>query len=197
MHGKGKICMTTVYFVRHAEPNYENHVDRDRELTAKGLADTALVTRYLADKKIDAVFSSPYKRAVDTIKPFAESAGLPIVMADGFKERAVDNAWIEDFEAFSRQQWQDFSYKLAGGESLQEVQDRSIRALSMILSHLPGKNIVIGSHGTALSTVIRYFDPSYGYEEFAKIKGLFPWIVRFEFRKNAAPKIEYINVFEQ
>ena len=27
--------MTTVYFVRHAQPNYENHDDLTRELTEK------------------------------------------------------------------------------------------------------------------------------------------------------------------
>ena len=31
--------MTTVYFVRHAQPNYENHDDLTRELTEKGLQD--------------------------------------------------------------------------------------------------------------------------------------------------------------
>lgn len=28
--------MTNVYFVRHAQPNYENHDDLTRELTEKG-----------------------------------------------------------------------------------------------------------------------------------------------------------------
>ena len=36
--------MTHVYFVRHAEPNYENHDDSSRELSSKGLADRVLVT---------------------------------------------------------------------------------------------------------------------------------------------------------
>lgn len=35
--------MTTVYFVRHAEPNYNNHDDELRELTEKGLEDRKLV----------------------------------------------------------------------------------------------------------------------------------------------------------
>ena len=62
--------MTIVYFVRHAEPNYENYDDRNRELTAKGLADRKIVTNYLADKGIEAVLSSPYKRAIDTVRDF-------------------------------------------------------------------------------------------------------------------------------
>ena len=39
--------MTTIYFVRHAEPNYENHNDMLRELSSKGLMDRELVTNYL------------------------------------------------------------------------------------------------------------------------------------------------------
>ena len=54
--------MTTIYFVRHAEPNLSNHDDKSRELSSKGLQDRKLVTEYLKDKEIDLVISSPYKR---------------------------------------------------------------------------------------------------------------------------------------
>lgn len=33
---------TTVYFVRHAEPNYNNHDDMTRELSAKGIRNEGL-----------------------------------------------------------------------------------------------------------------------------------------------------------
>ncbi|MBE6021952.1 MAG: histidine phosphatase family protein [Cellulosilyticum sp.] len=68
--------MPTIYFVRHAQPNYENHEDRARELTQKGLADRHFVTQFLADKRIDAVLSSPYKRSVDTVKAFANQGKI-------------------------------------------------------------------------------------------------------------------------
>ena len=58
--------MTTIYFVRHAKPDYQNHNDRLRELTEKGLEDSRSVTAFLSDKKIDLIFSSPYRRAIDT-----------------------------------------------------------------------------------------------------------------------------------
>lgn len=62
--------MTTIYFVRHAEPNYVNRGDMSRELSSKGLQDRKLVTKFLLDKHIDVILSSPYKRAVDTIVDF-------------------------------------------------------------------------------------------------------------------------------
>ena len=70
--------MTTVYFVRHAEPNYDNHDDRSRELSNKGLQDRKLVTEFLLDKHIDVILSSPYKRAIDTVAVFAETSNLKI-----------------------------------------------------------------------------------------------------------------------
>ncbi len=115
--------MAELYYIRHCEPNYDNHVDALRELTPKGQADTGLVTAYLRDKGIDMVLSSPFKRAVDTVGPFAKGAGLAVATMDGLRERRVDSGWIEDFEGFTRRQWADFSYKLSDGESLGEVQE--------------------------------------------------------------------------
>ena len=63
--------MTRVYFVRHAEPNYDNHDDMLRELSPKGMEDRKLVTTFLSDKNIDVVLSSPFKRAVDSVADFA------------------------------------------------------------------------------------------------------------------------------
>ncbi len=177
--------MTRFYFVRHAEPDYSNHNDCLRELSPCGMADRELVTGFLSDKHIDVVISSPFRRAVDTVKPFAEKNGLEIEIMEDFRERKVDSCWIEDFAEFARKQWSDFDYRLSDGECLREVQDRNIRAVKIVLRKYPGKNIVIGSHGTALSTVINYFDRSFGYDEFEIIKNRMPWIVEFDFDDNA------------
>lgn len=176
--------MTTVYFVRHAEPNYDNHDDLLRELSPKGLQDRKRVTEFLAEKQIDIVLSSPYRRAVDTIQDFADQYGFEVQIVDDFRERKVDDEWIENFTAFSKKQWEDFSYKLTNGECLQEVQDRNVAALQTVLARYRGKNIVIGTHGTALSTIIQYYDRRFGYDEFAKIRSIMPWIVEFSFDDN-------------
>lgn len=187
--------MTNVYFVRHAQPNYENHDDLTRELTEKGLRDRKLVTDFLRDKEICAVFSSPYKRSVDTVKEFADEMGFPVTLVEDFRERKVDSGWIEDFTAFAKRQWADFSYKLSDGECLREVQERNIAALNRVLAEYAGKNVVVGSHGTALSTIVHSFDPSFGYEDFNAIRGLMPWIVRFSFEGTKCVEIEKIDLF--
>ena len=173
--------MTQIYFVRHAEPNYRNHNDVERELTARGRADRRLVTDFLMDKNISAVLSSPYRRAIDTVRPFAAAARLPIEHVPDFRERRVDTVWIDDFDTFSRRQWADFDYRLEGGESLREVQQRNIAALQCILRERSGQSIAIGGHGTAISTILNYYDPSFGHQQFESIRRLMPWIVRLDF----------------
>lgn len=193
--------MTMVYFVRHAEPDFQNHDDLTRGLSARGLKDRKLVTEFLWDKGIDAVLSSPFKRAVDTVKEFADAKGMEIKLVDDFRERKIGNEWIDDFDDFSRRQWADFDFRRPDGESLREVQRRNIGALAQVLREYAGKSVVVGSHGTALSTIIHYFDPSFGYNGFQKIKNLMPWIVRFSFKnggsilccRQAEPEIWYVG----
>lgn len=169
--------MTTVYFVRHAQPNYKNHDDESRELTRKGMEDRKLVTEFLRDKSVDAVLSSPYRRAVQTVEHFAKTNNLPIITVSDFRERRVENTWIDDFDGFCRRQWDNFDYKLSDGESLREVQQRNIAALRAVLEVYQDKTVVVGSHGTALSTIINFYDASFEYEDFQRIEEIMPWIV--------------------
>ncbi len=173
--------MTKVFFIRHSEPDYSNHDDLLRPLTAKGIQDRKIATDYLEDKKIDIVLSSPYKRAVQTLEDFADKFGFKIETIEDFHERVVGGEWIDNFLDFSKNQWADFDYKLEGGECLHDVQARNIAALKEVLRKYEGKNIAIGTHGTALSTIINYYDKSFGYADFEKIRNVMPWIVAFEF----------------
>ena len=188
--------MTFVYFVRHAIPNFNNHDDLTRELSTEGLKDRKRVTEFLWDKEIDVIFSSPYKRAVDTIKEFADAKRMEIALINDFRERKVGNAWLDDFDNFCKKQWENFDFKLPNGESLYEAQKRNINALKQVLEINEGKNVVIGSHGTALSTVINYYDASFGYNEFNEIKNLMPWIVKFSFENNKCTGIQKYNLFK-
>ena len=188
--------MTTIFFVRHAEPDLSIHDDYLRPLSSKGELDCALVTEFLRDKKIEVALSSPFKRAIDTILPFVNGIGLQIKTIEDFRERKVNSGcWIEDFNTFSQNQWADFSYKLSGGECLFEVQERNIAALENVLVQYQNKSIVIGTHGTALSTIINYYDNTYGYADFQSIVNVFPWVVKMEFDGEKCVKMEKIDLF--
>ena len=187
--------MTELYFIRHCEPNYENHDDLTREPSPKGQADTGLVTGYLRDKNISAVLSSPFKRAVDTVAPFAREAVLPVITMEDLRERRIDSGWIEDFEGFARRQWADFSYKLSDGDALGEVQARMEAALEKILTDYEDGRVAIGSHGTALSVLVHSLRPGFGYEGFSRIRGLMPWAVHFTFLGMDCIRVEETDLF--
>lgn len=173
--------MNKVYFVRHAKPDFSVHEDSIRPLTKEGLEDSKKVTNTLADKNITKIYCSPYKRSIDTIKDLSSKLDLNIELVDDFRERKISDEWIEDFNSYSKRQWEDFTHKLENGESLKEVQDRNIAQLHKILKENSGEDIVIGTHGTALSCMVNYYDNTFDYEQFEKIKNLMPWIVCMEF----------------
>ena len=83
--------------------------------------------------------------------------------------------------AFCRRQWEDFDYHLPNGECLREVQARNIAGVMRVIKEYEGQRVVIGGHGTSISTVLNHFDPSFGYEGFESIRRLMPWIVRLDF----------------
>ncbi|MFA5524641.1 MAG: hypothetical protein WDA24_09830 [Tissierellales bacterium] len=57
----------------------------------------------------------------------------------------------------------------------------------------PNEKIVISTHGTALSTIINYYDKDFNYSEFERIKHLMPHIVYIGFEGNNATEIkEYL-----
>ena len=184
--------MTTVYFVRHAQPNYENHDDLTRELTEKGLQDRMKVVEVLREIPVHAVLSSPYKRAVDTVQPLADQRGLSVVTDADFRERKVGDGWLEDFPSFAKLQWANFDFALEHGESLRQVQVRNAAALERALARYDGKTIVIGSHGTALSSLVEYYVPGFGYEGFDRIRNIMPWVVRFTFEGRNCIGVEEI-----
>ncbi|MEG2290327.1 MAG: histidine phosphatase family protein [Clostridium sp.] len=186
--------MTKVYFVRHAKPDFSVHEDLIRPLTEEGLRDSKKVTEFLFDKDISRIYASPYKRAMDTVRDLADKLNLDIITKDDLRERAVSDGWIEDFKSFFRAQWEDFSYKLPKGECLKEVQERNVQALKEILKENCGDNVVVGTHGTALSTIIHYYDNKFGLDEFNRIIDIMPWVVVMEFQGEELVSVEEVEL---
>ncbi len=171
--------MTTVYFVRHCKPDSNFSDDRNRPLTDEGLADSQQVLEVLKDKNIDVFISSPYKRSYDTIKKAADYYGKTIITDERLRERKAGKG-SNNHEMFKKR-WADFNFAEEDGESIGSVQKRNIEALNEILEKYQNKNIVIGTHGTAVSSIFNYYDSAFNAESFMKIIDLMPYIVKMEF----------------
>src|SRR5512144_1828975 len=81
---------TMLYLVRHGESlgNVNPGLRRqdDPPLTDRGLAQAARAAEALASIGIDAVFSSPLRRARETAEAIGAAAGLPVQTVPGFAE---------------------------------------------------------------------------------------------------------------
>lgn len=174
--------MTKVYFVRHAQPEYAWKEDRTRPLTEDGKNDSAIVLEFLKDKKVDVFYSSPYKRSMDTIADTAAFFGKEIITDERLRERET-GAHGNNHEMFQKR-WSDHDYHEDGGESIAMVQNRNMEALKKILSDNPDKGIVIGTHGTALSTILNFYDNGFGCNDFLRIIDWMPYIIELDFEGN-------------
>lgn len=173
--------MTTVYFVRHAQPDSTIRDDNSRPLTEEGLKDSLVVSEVLADKNIDIIYSSPYKRSMDTVRDFSEKSGLFINTDYDLREREAGGWHGDNFLEFIKNQWADFSYHIMDGECLNDVQKRNISALHKILDENKDKRIVIATHGTAMSTILNYYYPQFDAQCFFKIVDFMPFVLRVDF----------------
>lgn len=185
--------MTTIYFIRHCKPDLSIKEDHLRPLSPEGVRDSQTLVTLFQDTKIDTILSSPYKRAYETVAPLAIARALPIVTNEDFRERKVSDQWLSDFQTFAYRQWHDFSYKLTNGESLEDVQSRNIKGLTETLTCYNNQSIVIGTHGTALSTIINYYDSSFRFSQFDAIKAVMPWVVKMTFEQEKCLRIEYLD----
>nr|WP_285816571.1 histidine phosphatase family protein [Lactobacillus taiwanensis] len=174
--------MTIVYFVRHAQPNIDIYNDAMRPLSVKGLEDRKKLVLYFKQKKIDVAYSSPFKRAIETIDPIVKDKQISCLIDENLRERKIGNEWITNFNDYCKKQWENFEYHLSNGESLKKVQYRNIKALENIIEKNLNKTIIVGSHGTAIGTIINYYDSSFTYEKFIKIQPLMPFIIKAEFK---------------
>ncbi len=171
--------MTKVYFVRHAQPEHDHEDDRTRPLTAEGIVDSRIVLEILKDKEIDAFYCSPYKRSISTIQETAEYYRRGITTDERLRER--EKGLNGNGYGMFQKRWADLEYHEEGGESIGMVQRRNIEVFKEILEANDGKNIVIGTHGTALSSIMNYYMPEFGCDDFLRIIDWMPYIVELDF----------------
>ena len=171
--------MTKVYFVRHAQSDWRSGSDRERGLTAEALEDRRIVLDFLRDKQADVFYCSPYRRSMETIREAAEFYNKPILTDERLREREA--APGGNCRELFHKRWADFEWHEPGGECLQNVQERNIAALTDILEQNRDKIIVIGTHGTALSTILNYYDSAWNCDEFLRVIDWMPFVVELDF----------------
>lgn len=156
---------TYIYMVRHGDSLRTGVDEWTRGLSPKGEEDARRVTECLRNEGLDALYSSPYIRAVHTIAGLAGVLGKKIILMDDLREKV----WMEgnrqlpdeSLPASLEQMYADPDFALPGGESNRECQARAVQALQEILRAHEGEKVAIGTHGLVMALMMSYFAPEY------------------------------------
>ena len=71
---------STFYLIRHAEKVRTNKSDRDPALNEKGMIRAINWRDFFIDKDISKIYSTNYKRTLETVKPIEEALGLTAIL---------------------------------------------------------------------------------------------------------------------
>lgn len=136
----------------------------DAQLTAEGTAAAARLAPALEQLGVDAIYASPFRRARDTVAPFARRKGLEISLDERLIERRLASTALPDWLEHVRRSFADSNYKAPGGESLREAQTRGLAALAEIARH--GHNLAaVCTHGNLLSAILRSADANFAFDD--------------------------------
>jgi len=134
----------------------------DTPLTKEGIVQCHQAAKDLKSIKINAIVTSPMKRALDSAKIIAEEIGFPIediIISDLFVERSFG-----PLEGTTYTKNMDLD-TTSGVEHSTSIIKRAQAGLNLINS-LDADNVLVVSHG-ALGRALRHvIDPSLDYHEF-------------------------------
>ena len=159
---------TVLLLLRHGENEYvATHRLAGRtpgvRLNEKGRIQADGLVKLLDGQAIDAIFSSPLERCRETAAPLASARSLPLNDLPDILE--VDyGAWQgQDLRELGKlpewQQVQHFPsiFRFPGGETLREVQARSVAAIERTCDAYAGQVVALFSHGDVIRTTLAHF----------------------------------------
>lgn len=159
--------ITYFYLLRHCSALGQQP---DAGLTQEGEWQAHLLAELLEGENIDYVVSSPYRRAIDSILPFANKRSLTLQSDIRLRERELgvfpsELNWQDALE----QTFDRIDLCFRGGESSAQAQKRALASLEEHLNGLSG-NIIFVTHGNLLSLLLQYFDASIGFSFWSALK---------------------------
>lgn len=157
-----------ILLVRHGETDWNSQGKFqgrvDIPLNQLGLAQAEAVGLVLRQEHFSAFYSSPLKRALETIGIIRlHHPGVPLYVEpdlvemnlgefDGMEGVRWAALYPEFLEAWKRQPAQ---LRMPGGETLQEVQARGLRVLmSIVERHRPGEKILVCTHNFVILALL-------------------------------------------
>jgi len=152
--------------IRHGESefNAQGRIQgqADIPLSDFGRIQSSTLPQTFAGMSIDALFSSPLRRAMETAAPLAEALGLELQTDDRLMEIDAgifqELVWSEIVERYPQEaaHWKsrDPDYRIPGGETRRELMQRGREAFESLLATGYLETVVV-AHGGLLSAVLK------------------------------------------
>jgi broad specificity phosphatase PhoE len=168
------VFMNRVYLIRHGE-NEANITKEfsyrmvDYSLTAKGVLQAQQTAAYWQDKPIDAIYTSPLKRALETAEIIAEPHGLPVIVLEDLREVNVGSLEGQPFKA---ENWKFYNQMIKAwfdgdkdrafpdGETYHQLWGRLRRAFADIVRGRDDQDIIVVGHGGNFSAIMKDLCPN-------------------------------------
>ncbi len=149
--------MTEIILVRHGETEWNvEEIFRGRidiGLNETGMKQAELLAEYLSDVKIDAIYSSPVKRALQTAEMIAGYHQLDVEITPGLIDldcgewQGLPHQEVRDKYQELYADWvnRPDKVKMPSGEGLDDVRKRATRVIDNVIARFQGK-VVLVSH---------------------------------------------------
>lgn len=157
---------TTFLLIRHGNIEMPDCVPGrlpGKYLSPHGSVQALDIVRILGHIRIDAIYSSPLDRTIETALPLAHDRGLTILSEDAFLE-VDDGEWTgKRFDVLENDpRWKQFhTFRngciIPGGELMVEVQSRMVGKLMELQEKHPGQVVAIFSHNDPIKSVLAFF----------------------------------------
>jgi 2,3-bisphosphoglycerate-dependent phosphoglycerate mutase len=153
--------MKTFYLIRHCKASGQ---EPEAALTPEGVNQSQALCEFLGNKGIETIVSSPFARAIHTIKPFADQSHIEIIPDSRLSERVLSTVAWTDWMDKLKQTFENEQIKFEGGESSAEAAERGLAVINDCMSRKENK-VAIVTHGNLLSLIIRNFMKDFGFQD--------------------------------
>jgi 2,3-bisphosphoglycerate-dependent phosphoglycerate mutase len=168
-----------LFVVRHCKAEGQ---EIDAALTAEGREQAKELIRFLDQYQFDAIYSSPFKRANESIKPFAEYKKFKVQMDERLTERILSDTPDPNWMANLKRTYKEEHLKYPGGESTLEAKER-IRSFLTDVQTQSYSSVLVVTHGNLMSLMINMFQSSFGFDEWKLLSNPDVYLIETEKRE--------------
>ena len=132
-------------------------------LGVDGIQQIKKIAPLIATLELDAIYTSPLRRAVQTAKLVAAGTKLSICKSEGLNEIAFGE-WtgqhfdeLIDNELYRRFIKSPATTLLPGGETISDVQRRGLMVIAKAAENVPGGRFLFVSHGDVIRAILCHY----------------------------------------